>query len=500
MSLKRNVIASYLASGWSALIGLAFVPLYVRYLGIESYGLIGFFTTLSIWAALLEVGLGPALNREMALYSAAARGIQDIRDLLRSMEWIYLATGVLIAASLVGSASWIAAYWLNANTLEPATVTRGVALMGILIAVQWLGILYRSSLLGLQRQVWLSVAAASGATVRALGSVAVLAWIAPTITAFLLFQIVVGALETFALGIYLHRRLPQPAVRPRFNARALEKIWRFAAGLAVISLMATLLTQVDKLLLSRLLPLDQFGYFMLTVTVVGAISIFVVPIHNIAFSRFAELVGSGDRSTLTDEYHKFSQLLVIGVVPVSIMLTFFAQEVVLIWTADAVITATVAPLLSVWAFGTALNTLTHVPHLAQVAHGLTRMGIVVNTISVCIIIPLLFLLVPRHGAIAAAWIWVAVNAAYLLVAVPLMHQTILRGEQWNWFLKDVSGPVLAGLLVASVLKAVLHGRLPSPITNAALMSGSIIVVIAVGLATRLGRQVAKAALLTAAAR
>ena len=54
MSLQRNVAANYLASGWAALMGLAFVPWYVRYLGIESYGLIGVFGTMQVWLALLD--------------------------------------------------------------------------------------------------------------------------------------------------------------------------------------------------------------------------------------------------------------------------------------------------------------------------------------------------------------------------------------------------------------------------------------------------------------
>ena len=43
MSLKKNFVANYFGQGWQALMGLAFVPVYIRYLGIESYGLIGIF-------------------------------------------------------------------------------------------------------------------------------------------------------------------------------------------------------------------------------------------------------------------------------------------------------------------------------------------------------------------------------------------------------------------------------------------------------------------------
>ena len=49
MSLKINVVANYLGQGWQGLMSLAFVPLYIKYLGIESYGLIGIFALLQAW-------------------------------------------------------------------------------------------------------------------------------------------------------------------------------------------------------------------------------------------------------------------------------------------------------------------------------------------------------------------------------------------------------------------------------------------------------------------
>lgn len=43
MTLGRNLIAGLVNSVWSALVGLAVVPFYLDYLGVEAYGLIGFF-------------------------------------------------------------------------------------------------------------------------------------------------------------------------------------------------------------------------------------------------------------------------------------------------------------------------------------------------------------------------------------------------------------------------------------------------------------------------
>ena len=95
MSLKENVLANYLGQGWRVLMSLAFVPLYIKYLGIEAYGLIGIFGMLQAWLGLLDMGMKPALGREMARFTGGAHDAQSIWDLLRSIEIISIAIAVL---------------------------------------------------------------------------------------------------------------------------------------------------------------------------------------------------------------------------------------------------------------------------------------------------------------------------------------------------------------------------------------------------------------------
>ena len=65
---------------------LFFIPLYIKYLGIEAYGLIGIFALLQAWLALLDMGMTPTLSREMARFTGGAHDAQSIRDLLHVSE------------------------------------------------------------------------------------------------------------------------------------------------------------------------------------------------------------------------------------------------------------------------------------------------------------------------------------------------------------------------------------------------------------------------------
>jgi len=57
-----------------ALMGIIFIPVYINILGIDSYGLIGIYTSLQALSGLLDIGLSNTLNREMARLSGQLAG------------------------------------------------------------------------------------------------------------------------------------------------------------------------------------------------------------------------------------------------------------------------------------------------------------------------------------------------------------------------------------------------------------------------------------------
>jgi hypothetical protein len=52
LSIRRNIIANYVGQLYATLIGILLVPLYVGYMGVEAYGLDGFYTMLQGWFML----------------------------------------------------------------------------------------------------------------------------------------------------------------------------------------------------------------------------------------------------------------------------------------------------------------------------------------------------------------------------------------------------------------------------------------------------------------
>ena len=86
------------------------------------------------------------------------------------------------------------------------------------------------------------------------------------------------------------------------------------------------------------------------------------------------------------------------------------------------------------------------------------MAIKINVITVALLVPTIILVVPKYGAIGAAWVWVALNSGYVLIGVHFMYQHILNSEKWIWYRDDVFLPLAVGGLTAQLCRWGFSGQ------------------------------------------
>jgi len=309
--VRKNLIANFLGQGWSALMSFAFVPVYIKYLGLEAYGLIGLFALMQSWLSLLDVGMTPTLGREMARFSGGTESVQSIRDLLRTFELITAGIAVLIAGGVSLGSNWMATHWIQAKDLSTPMVSQAFAIIGLVLALRFVEGIYRSSIVGLQKQVLFNTINSGLATLRAVGAVAILVWVSPTIEAYFQWHAVISIVSVMILGLYTYRSLPSAQRPAKFSLIALKRVWRFAGGMLAIAILALLLTQVDKILLSNLLSLSKFGQYTLASTLALTIFVAINPICQAVYPRLCEFNAGNNQNGLINTYHQSAQLVSI---------------------------------------------------------------------------------------------------------------------------------------------------------------------------------------------
>jgi len=459
--IRKNILANYGGAFWNALMSLMFIPLYIKFMGIEAYGLVGVFASLQALFGIMDMGLSATMTREMARLTPLDPTGRERRELARTLEIIYWAVAVVLGVAVALLAGPIADHWVKPDRLERETVKQALFIMGVVIALRWPVSFYAGGLRGLDRQPLLNLIMSGCATLRGVGAVLVLWLIAPTVDVFFLFQGVVSAVETLSLALALWFSFPGAATEVSFSTNKLKGVWRFSAGMTGIGAVVLLLTQTDKIILSKMLPLDQFGYYTLAWTVSAMLLRLIEPIDSAVYPTLTRLAAENNEKELCAVYHKSCQMQVVLLVPAALTLILFGDAALTLWSGSPDLVRNTGPILGILAIGTCLNGFMHIPYHTQLAHGWTSLCFYQNVVSVILLVPLTILLCSAYRGVGAAWVWVILNTGYVLISIHIMHRRILKGVKWNWYVHDIGLPTMAALVVALSCRLAMPANLPT---------------------------------------
>lgn len=447
MALKKNLLANLLGQFWGTALTVLTVPYYVRLLGIESYALIGLHAVIQSWFTLLDLGMSPTLGREVARHRGGLVESADLLGLLNSLEKIFLAAGLAAVGAIALLSRRLAETWLQPGSLPLSTTSACLVLMGGIACLRWQAGLYRAGIIGLERQVWLSVASAILQSLRFAGVLPVLL-VRPRIELFFVFQAGVAAAECVLLRWFLRAELGAARVRARpFSWSSLRPLAEFAASLGFTTAVWVLVTQSDKLILSRILSLADYGYFALAVLLAGGITILAAPLQQAVVPRMTVLLSQQGNRPAMDLYHLAAQGIAVLAVPVGLVLALRPESVVHAWTGDRQLATSVAPVLVWYALGNLCLTLAMPSYFLQCAKGNLRLHVLGNVIFVALLLPVMIWAALRHGAGGAGLAWFGVNLFFLLVWVPLVLSRVAPAETLRWLLQDVALPSAAAVAV-----------------------------------------------------
>jgi len=461
-SMRVNVTANFLGQISGVLLGLLFTPLYIHFLGIEAYGLIGFYLTLQGSMTFLEMGLGRACNRELARYSGQGEvGHHLMRVTLRTLEWVYWLVGLTIGTSITLLSPWIAHHWLDSTVYSPAAIQQIVTLMGWVIALRWPVGLYKGALMGMQRHVRLNMAQVGLSLLSGGGAVLVLWQIEASIQAFFEWQLITTSVGVVLFSGQAWYSVPKAAGRARFSWSVLRHIYRFSAGVGLNEVFGTILRQADKLILSGILPLKQFAYYALASLIAPSVAMAADAFSNAVFPRFSQMVGANIKvEKISHLYHLTSQSIAVLIVPFGLALAFFSEQALFVYSGDHEIAHNTASILVILVIAKLLHASMIVPYALQLAYGWVRLSLYINIASVIWLIPALILLSERFGPEGAALAWLGVTIGYTLIGMPLMHRKLLPGEAGRWYRQALIYPValVSGLLLLAKQMPLIENR------------------------------------------
>lgn len=473
-SLGRGIGAGLLSSGWLATLSLVLAPIYVHLLGIESYGLIGLYTAALAIGGILDVALSATVSREFAWKQARPGEQHEIGPLLRSVEivyWIAIAglTLVLLVAVFVFGTGW-----MRASALPDEQIRGALVLMLLSLAIQLPSGLYTASLIGLHRQARAAALLAGFGTLRGLGA-ALVAWgVSDDIRAFFLWHVVVGLTQITWLRWQAWLHVRALGGQPRFATASLMSI-RYAAGaMFLITVLGVMLSQMDKVVLVFLVPLESLGHYTLAWGLASGLTIIATPIAQGFGARFSALASAKHQQELEKQINMASQLTYALVIPPALTLSLFAESILMAWVRHADVAMAAAVPLSLLALGTAMVACTYPLLIALYAKKEFKPALLIQLVCVLLFFPLLLWLADSWGILGAALCW-SIYGAGLFVTYFILTTIRHSRRLFMGLLKAFISVAVTSLLVVWPIKHFLgnianHGEMLASIGGALVVA------------------------------
>ena len=452
--MKKNIIANFIGRFWSVFSNFFFIPLYIHYLGFESYSIISFTLIIAGLMAILDVGLSATLSRELARIDNSLKEKIRIFKTLESSYFIIIGLCIILIYALSGI---IADNWLKISTFDTNRVSFFLKTISFDVGFQLLLRFYMGGLLGLEKQVEANLYQIGWGMLRN-GVVVVAILIVPTLEMFFIWQSISTIIFSLLFRFSLNKALTghyNSGFHLKIEISVFRSIWRFAAGMLLMALIASLNTQMDKLVISKLLPIESLGYYTLAISLATGLIVIVSPISMALLPRLTALYSLDKKEEASILFHKINLYVVILVFSVMSNMIFFAKELIFAWTGKMALAEDTYLLVPFIAFAYAMLSLQIFPYNIAIANGNTKIYNILGFAFLIITLPGYWFATKSHGAIGAAYVFCGVQSISALVFLYIINRKFIHTKRISTlYIKQILFPLFISLSIAFVFSII----------------------------------------------
>jgi O-antigen/teichoic acid export membrane protein len=388
------------------------VPVLIRYMGTERFGILTLVWAIIGYFGLFDLGLGRALTQLVA----DRRHHADERE-LSSLVWKALLTmlGIGVLGSLLAEAI---AWWLTHSVLTITPNLQGEAtaafrLMALVIPVIVVTSGLRGVLEAYQRFDLVNAARVPLGALNYLVPVAVM-----TYDTSLLSVVAVLAVVR-VVGLVVHammcrRVMPGLGFGPDLRTRLPTKLLRMGGWMTISNVLSPVLVMADRFLIGALASAVVVAYYTAPFEIVTKLMIVASSVANSLFPAFA---GRSDPHEQAGLYVRGVVMTSVGLFPILIVLLLFAPEILRLWLGP-VFAERSSGVLQMLALGVYINCLAQIAFTLIQGAGRSDVTAMLHIAEIPFYLAAAWLLIRFRGVEGAALAWtlrVTIDAAAMFV-------------------------------------------------------------------------------------
>ena len=417
--LARNTVLSIAGEAAPLALGLIAIPILVRELGVDRYGILTLSYLVVGYLSLFDLGLGRAATQQISDAIAA-----NERDRIPAIFW----TSTIVMFGLgIGATGVITcmSHWLVYSALKiPAamrTESLGVFLvLGAVLPFVLSGSCFTGTLASFQRFDLTTVVGASMGIYSFTAPLAVLIFTHNLV--WIVSILVMGRLAAWVLGLTLCLRLVPGLVSNICPSRkSLKLLLSFGGWITVTGLTSPLMVNFDRFIIGSMLSISAVSYYSVPYQIVSKLPMLPGAMAGVLFPAFSATARM-DPERASQLFECASRYALLALFPGVLMLFFFCPEILtmLFGTGFANHGSTAMRWLLI---GVLMNGLALIPYSLVQAANRPDLTAKFHIAEVPIYFFTLFMFLPKFGVAGAAVAWTlraTIDAAALFVAAVMI--------------------------------------------------------------------------------
>jgi O-antigen/teichoic acid export membrane protein len=443
--MRSNIVYNYLAQIFLASAGIITLPFLLERMGAELYAFVAIFFTVQTIFSILDGGLSGSLSREFALNKETSTRSSSPKSLLNKAECIFIAlstSGILFIYSISG---YISTSWLRLSAINTDEAELYLGLIGMIAALRlWSG-LYRSVLIGYEKQKYLSVINIATTSARYIFVLPLLDVVENTGFVYFLYQLFIAVLEIITLKVCSNSNINEQTSKDtslEVKGDYFKSILRTSSQIWSLTLIWVMANQVDKLILTRLISLQDFGYFSVVSSLSAGILLLGAPVANAVMPNLSRFIKSNNHEESQRIYFMASKLVSIVGFPVAFTLVALPEHALFLFVNNVNIANDFSKILQCYSIGSFFLLMSGMTFLLKQSSGDLSKNIKQNIYYLLTIVILMLTATRLLGLEGAAYAWLTSNL--LLISFIIKPLNVINGVNFHnkWIYSFVLVPVI----------------------------------------------------------
>ena len=397
----RNFVYNLLGLGLPLIVALVAIPVLIRALGVEQFGILTIIWAVVSYFGLLDLGLGRAVTQQVA--TCMAGGDEErLRRIVGTSSALMLGLGVIAGLIMLATAGVLARELTSAS--DPAVVTRAfwwmaLAMPAVVLTSGYRGILEALGRFGLVNVIRLPM----GIFTYAGPMLAV--WLGYGDLATIAAVLCVGRILAFAVhASCAYQAMPRAARAAAYDSSLIAPLLSMGGWITVTNVVSPIMNYTDRFFLGIAMSASAVAYYATPQELVMRLGIIPSAITAVLFPIFAAQSIGALTGRLTGQMWRYTAVIFVMLVPFTAALVIFAEPLLSLWISRE-FAAQATVMLQIMAVAALFSGLAQVPFTMLQARAKAAQTAALHLIELPLYLGLLWALVTNDGVIGAALAW-----------------------------------------------------------------------------------------------